>query len=215
MGFYPSSMLFTFHYLAFVSHDSFPYLSTGSHVTMNLLTPLPPLHLLLSGHVVLQLISISKWYCVLSGHWHCYSKRASVSTVDQGRSYQICSDIPSCVCIQPFEDFLRGSRDCSFGFPKQDTPTFSLFSSLFLSLDQAPIKIAAGSPHHWHLGLPYNFHWQLPTFNTQKVCYNLESVIYFIFSKFYFIHSQHLCHSPMASIPFSPVFKNSYKNTKK
>jgi len=65
MGFYPSSILFTFHYLAFVSHDSFPYLSVGHHVTIYLLTPLPPLHLLLLGHVILQLISIGKWYCVL------------------------------------------------------------------------------------------------------------------------------------------------------
>jgi len=64
MGFYPSSILFIFHYLAFVSHDSFPYLSVGSHVTIILLTPLPPLHLLLSGHIVSQLISIGKWYCV-------------------------------------------------------------------------------------------------------------------------------------------------------
>jgi len=60
MGCYPSSILFTFHHLAFVSHVSFPYLSVGSHVTRNLLTPLPPLHLLLSGCVVLQLISIGK-----------------------------------------------------------------------------------------------------------------------------------------------------------
>jgi len=49
MGFYPSSILFTFHYLAFVSHDSFPYLSVGSHVTIYL-SPLRwcsmlPLHL--------------------------------------------------------------------------------------------------------------------------------------------------------------------------
>jgi len=60
MGCYPSSILFTFHHLAFASHDSFPYLSVGSHVTINLLTPLPPLHLLLSGHIVSQLISIGK-----------------------------------------------------------------------------------------------------------------------------------------------------------
>jgi len=65
MGFYPSSILFTFHYLAFLSHDSFPYLSVGSHVTIYLLTPLPPLHLLLLGCIISQLISIGKWYCVL------------------------------------------------------------------------------------------------------------------------------------------------------
>ena len=42
MGFYPSSILFTFHYLAFVSHDSFPYLSVGSHVTIYLLISFKP-----------------------------------------------------------------------------------------------------------------------------------------------------------------------------
>ena len=106
MGCYPSSILFTFHHLAFVSHDSFPYLSVGSHVTIYLLTPLPPLHLLLSGHVISQLISI-----------------------------EICSDIPSCICIQPLEDFLRGSRDCSFGFPKQQQSSlgYTCIQSLFLS----------------------------------------------------------------------------------
>ena len=46
IGFYPSSILFTFHYLAFVSHDSFPYLSVGSHVTIHLLSFKPPLHIL-------------------------------------------------------------------------------------------------------------------------------------------------------------------------
>jgi len=49
MGSYPSSILFTFHYLAFVSHDSPSILVSSSHVTINLLTSLPPLHLLLSS----------------------------------------------------------------------------------------------------------------------------------------------------------------------
>jgi len=65
MGFYSSSILFTFHYLAFILHDSFPCLSVGNHVTINLLTPLPPLHLLLSGCVISQLILIGKWYCII------------------------------------------------------------------------------------------------------------------------------------------------------
>ena len=47
MGFYPFTILFTFHYLAFVSHDSFPYLSVVSHVTIHLLLSFkPPLHIL-------------------------------------------------------------------------------------------------------------------------------------------------------------------------
>jgi len=49
IGSYHSLIAFTFHYLAFVSHDSFPYLSVSSHVTIYLLTSLPPLHLLLSS----------------------------------------------------------------------------------------------------------------------------------------------------------------------
>ena len=55
--------------------------------------------------------------------------------LDQGRSYQICSDIPSCVCIQPLVDFLRGGRCCSFGFPEwyQPSPRYAHILSLFHS----------------------------------------------------------------------------------
>ena len=73
---------------------------TSSHVTIHLLASLPPLHLFLLDR-------------------HSSSQQASVIAYYQGRFYQVCSDIISCICIQTLVDILRGSRDCSFGFLKQ------------------------------------------------------------------------------------------------
>jgi hypothetical protein len=93
--------------------------------------------------------------------------------VNQGRSYQICSDILSCICIQSLVDFLRGSRDCSFGFPLQYQSLlgYTCIQSPFPFLSSSLTQITAGSSHHYHLGSPYDFHRQLPTFNTQIVRY--------------------------------------------
>ena len=101
--------------------------------------------------------------------------------VDQGRSYQICSDIPSCVCIQPLVDSLRGSKGCSLGFPKQYQPLlgYAHIQSLFSSL---PLFGPSFDWDHSWVSTPLSFQLTLwlsstaPTFNTQIVCYrhNLE-----------------------------------------
>ena len=96
--------------------------------------------------------------------------------VDQGRSYQICSDIPSCVCIQPLVDFLRGSKGCSLGFPKQYQPLlgYTHIQSLFLFLSL--FRPSFDRDRSW-VFTPLSFQLAIqlsstaPTFNTQIVCY--------------------------------------------
>ena len=65
--------------------------------------------------------------------------------VDQGRSYQICSDIPSCVFIQPLADFLRGSKGCSFGFPKQYQPSLGYMLWLLIVTGVVSLSSFSGS----------------------------------------------------------------------
>jgi len=113
-------------------------LVSSSHVTIYLLTSLPLLHLLLSSrHAIVAQPNRQVLLCIIRSLTLC-SKRTSVSTSWSG---QILSDLQwysFCICIQPLVDFLRGSRDCSFGFPKQYQSSIgytclqSLFSSLFL-----------------------------------------------------------------------------------
>ena len=79
---YPSSISFTFHYLPFVSHDSFPYLSVVSHVTIYLLTSLPTLHLLLwSRRSIIAHPNRQVLLCIIRSQT-LYSKRTSVSSID-------------------------------------------------------------------------------------------------------------------------------------
>ena len=79
---YPSFISFTFHHLASVSHDSFPYMSVVSHVTIYLLTSLPPLHLLLwSRHSIVAHPNRQVLLCIIRS-LTLYSKRTSVSSVD-------------------------------------------------------------------------------------------------------------------------------------
>jgi len=96
--------------------------------------------------------------------------------VDQGRSYQICSDIPSCICIQPLVDFLRGSKGCSLGFPKQYQPSlgYTCIQSLFLFLSL--FRPSFDRDRSW-VFTPLSFQLAIqlsstaPTFNTQIVHY--------------------------------------------
>jgi len=103
--------------------------------------------------------------------------------VDQGRSYQICSDIPSCVCIQPLVDFLRGSKGCSLGFPKQYQPLlgYTHIQSLFSSLP------FFGPSFDWDrswVSTPLSFQLTIrlsltaPTFNKQIVRYRQNICTY-------------------------------------
>ena len=78
---YPSFISFTFHYSAFISHDSFPILVSSSHVTIHLLTSLPPLHLLLSRHSIVAHPNRQVLLCIIRS-LTLYSKRTSVSSTD-------------------------------------------------------------------------------------------------------------------------------------
>ena len=105
-----------------------------------------------------------------------YSKRTSVSYIDQGRSYQICSDIPSCVCIQPLVDFLRGSSGYSFGFPEwyQALLGYAHIQPLFLIPHS--FRPSFDQDHSW-VSTPLSFQLTIwlsstaPSFNTQIVHY--------------------------------------------
>jgi len=110
-------------------------------------------------------------------HWHFAPREQVSAPVDRGRSYQICSDIPSCVCIQPLVDFLRGSKGCNLGFPKQYQPSlgYAHIQSLFLFLSL--FRPSFDWDHSW-VFTPLSFQLTLwlsltaPTFNTQIVHYS-------------------------------------------
>jgi len=113
--------------------------------------------------------------CIIRSLTLC-SKRTSVSTSWSG---QILSDLqwyPFCICIQPLVDFLRGSRYCSFGFPKQYQSSlgYTCLQSLFSSL---PLFGPSFDWDHSWLSTPLSFQLAIwlsstaPTFNTHMVCY--------------------------------------------
>ena len=69
----------------------------------------------------------------------------------------------------------KEQRSCN-RFPKHqrsplDTARISPFSSLWTKLQLRLQLIVAWSSHHCHSSSPYDFHQQLPTFNTQIVRY--------------------------------------------
>jgi len=103
-----------------------------------------------------------------------HAPREQVSApVDQGRSYQVYSDILSCICIQPLVDFLRGSKGCSFGFLKHYQPSLG-YQSLFLFLSL--FRPSFNQDCSW-VSTPLSFQLTIqlsstaPTFNTHIVCY--------------------------------------------
>jgi len=88
---------------------------------------------------------------------------------------------PFCICIQPLVDFPRGSRDCSFGFPKQYQSLlgYACLQSLFSSLSL--FGPSFDWDHSW-VFTPLSFQLAIqlsltaPIFNTQIMCYsNLDS----------------------------------------
>ena len=145
-------------------------------MTIHLLTSLPPLHLLLySRHAIVAQPNRQVLLCIIRSLTLC-SKRTSVSTSWTG---QILSDLqwyPFCICIQPLVDFLRGNRDCSFGFPKQYQSLlgYTCLQSLFSSL---PLFGPSFDWDHSWVSTPLSFQLAIqlsltaPTFNTQIVRY--------------------------------------------
>ena len=83
--------------------------------------------------------------------------------------------------VSPSWGFPEKEQKLCNGFPKHqqsllDTAKISLFPSLWTKLQLRSQLIAARSSHHCHSSSPYDFHQQLPTFNTQIVRYKSTQV---------------------------------------